>query len=91
VTSDAAHIRVLLPDPQAKVLFDGSVTKQDGTDRLFHTPAIEPGGSYSYRIRASWTQNGQPMVQEQVASVTPGRTTVVDFTRPLSEPLPAPK
>ena len=91
VAADIANIRVLVPDPQAKVLFDGSMTKQDGTDRLFHTPAISPGGNYSYRIRASWTQNGQPMVQEQVANVAPGRTTVVDFTRPLSEPLPAPK
>ena len=91
VAANAANIRVFVPDPQAKIWFDGSLTKQEGTDRLFHTPTLSAGGTYSYRIRAAWTQNGKEMIQEQVASVTVGQTTVVDFTKPFSEPVPAPK
>ncbi len=91
VASNAANIRVLVPDPNAKVWFDGTLTSQGGTDRLYHTPSLSPGSAYSYRIRASWTQSGQPIVQEVVVPVTPGQTAVADFTKPLSEPLPLPK
>jgi uncharacterized protein (TIGR03000 family) len=89
--SNTASIRVIVPDPQAKVWFDGTLTSQGGTDRLFHTPALSPGGTYNYRIRAAWLQNGKEIVQEQVVPVTVGQTSAVDFTRPLSEPVPAPK
>ena len=91
VSTTSASIRVLVPDAQAKVWFDGALTTQGGTDRLYHTPTLAAGGNYSYRIRAVWLQNGKEMVQESVAQVTPGQTSVVDFAKPLSEPLPAPK
>jgi uncharacterized protein (TIGR03000 family) len=89
--SNTANIRVMVPDPQAKVWFDGTLTNQGGTDRLYHTPTLSPGATYNYRIRASWLQNGKEMVQEQVVPVTAGQTSALDFTRPLSEPVPAPK
>ena len=38
--ANTATIRVLVGDPQAKIYFDGTLTKQEGTDRLFHTPAL---------------------------------------------------
>jgi uncharacterized protein (TIGR03000 family) len=87
--SNAANVRVLVPDGQAKVWFDGTLTTQTGTDRSFHTPSLNGPGSY--RIRAAWMANGKEVVQEFVAPVTPGQTSTVDFTRPASEPLPAPK
>lgn len=88
---NTANVRVLVPNSQAKVWFDGALTKQTGTDRLFHTPTLVPGSSYSYRIRAAWTQNGEEMVQESVVSVSAGQTSVVDFTKPYSEAVPPPK
>ena len=88
--SNAASIRVLVPDPDAKVWFDGNPTKQTGTDRFFHTPELLPGSTYSYRLRAEWMQKGQRMVQEQVVSVAPGRTSLADFTQPFSEEVPPP-
>lgn len=88
--SNSATIRVLIPDPEAKVWFDGAATKQTGTERYFHTPDLEPGGSYTYRIRAEWVQKGQKMIQEQVVAVTPGRTSQADFTQPFSEEVPPP-
>jgi uncharacterized protein (TIGR03000 family) len=90
--STVANIRVIVPDGQAKVWFDGALTKQDGTDRMFHTPSLTAGTTYTYRIRASWMQSGKEQVQEAVANIVPGQTTVVDFTKSAqSEGLPAPK
>jgi uncharacterized protein (TIGR03000 family) len=86
-----ANIRVVLPYAQAKVWFDGTLTSQGGTDRLYHTPTLDPNGKYSYRIRAAWTQDGKEMIQEQVVPVSLGQTAVVNFTRPPSEAIPAPK
>ncbi len=85
-----AEIRVLLPDPNAIVLFDGSKTTQTGTDRYFHTPPLTAGANNSYRIRAIWQENGKEMSREDIVPVAPGQGQIVDFTRPRTEPLPAP-
>jgi uncharacterized protein (TIGR03000 family) len=89
--STSANVRVLVPDEKAKIWFDGTLTSQGGTDRLYHTPNLSGSGPFSYRVRAAWMVNGKEVVQESVAQVVPGQTTNVDFTRPPSEPLPAPK
>ena len=79
---EAGNIRILLPDAKAKVWFDGSPTTQQGTDRLFYTPPLAAGASSKYRIKASWLQAGKDVVQERDVVVLPGKTVVVDFTKP---------
>jgi len=74
-----AHIRVIVPDPNAQVFFNGALTQQTGPDRFFETPALSPGNNYTYTIRANWTQNGQPMSKERTLNVTAGQWSVVDF------------
>lgn len=76
-----AYIEVLVPNPQATVWFDGSLTTQTGTDRLFHTPPLTMGSAYSYRIRASWMEGGRAVTQARLVTVSPGQTATVDFTR----------
>ena len=78
VTS-SARVRVLLPNPDARVWFDGVLTQQTGTDRLYNTPPLDPGATNNYRVRASWIQSGQEMTQERILAVTPGAQAVVDF------------
>ncbi len=78
IPANIAEVRVIVPDPQAAVMFDGHATSQTGTDRLFDTPPL--AGTSQYHIRATWMQNGQQMSQERVVSVTPGQMAVVDFT-----------
>ena len=48
----------------------------------FTTPPLEPGYSYSYTIRARWTENGRPVQQSRTVPVKAGGTTRVDFTSP---------
>jgi uncharacterized protein (TIGR03000 family) len=79
IPAGSAQVEVVLPDPNAKVWFDGALTQQTGVDRFFHTPALSPNSTSTYRVRASWMQDGSEVVQERVVSVTPGQTSVADF------------
>jgi uncharacterized protein (TIGR03000 family) len=79
VVTSQANIRVIVADPQARVWFDGAATSQTGTDRYFTTPSLTASGTY--RIRASWMQNGNETIQERVVNVSPGQSVIVDFTR----------
>ena len=83
-----ATIRVIVPDPQATVSFEGNPTSSSGTVRVFSTPALTQ--SVSYRIRTTWSQGGQLVYLERVVTVPPGETTVVDFTQPAPERIPLP-
>src|ERR1019366_8671747 len=72
-TPKNAQIKVLLPDPNAKVWFDGSPTTSTGTDRLYYTPDLTANVTNSYRIRATWLANGKEITQERVVGFAPGR------------------
>jgi uncharacterized protein (TIGR03000 family) len=65
--------------PSARVWFDGKATTQTGTVRTFATPPLESGQNYSYKVRACWLENGQPVVRSRVVRVTPGETAEVDL------------
>src|SRR5208283_2992909 len=70
-TPKNAQIKVLLPDPNAKVWFDGSPTSSTGTERIYHTPDLSPNVTNTYSIRATWLANGKEMTQERVVGVAP--------------------
>jgi uncharacterized protein (TIGR03000 family) len=88
-TTNSASIHVVLPDPQAKVQFDGNATTSTGSERYYHTPELAPGGSYQYKLRVSWMQDGTQVSQERTVSVTPGKTAEVVFARTVSQNAPA--
>lgn len=93
-SADSATIRVLVPDPLAKVWFDGNTTKTLGRDRVYYSARLTADSGDSYRIRAAWMSQGKEVVQEQVVEVRAGYVSVVDFTRPVQdtgpEPVPTP-
>ncbi len=84
-----ATVRLILPDPQAQVWFDGTLTAQKGTERYFTTPPLS--AKATYQVRVVWMQNGQEMTREETVSVTPGQTSLVDFSRARPEILPPPR
>lgn len=75
-----ATIRVIVPDANAEVWFEDNMTKQKGTDRLFVSPSLEEGRSYTYKIKASWEQNGRDVTREKDVEVRPGAQAVVNFS-----------
>ena len=56
VVATRANVEVIVPNPQAKVWFDDTLTNQSGNDREFQTPALTSAGVY--HVRASWMQDG---------------------------------
>jgi uncharacterized protein (TIGR03000 family) len=85
---------VLVPSPNAKIWFDDTPTHQQGTCRLFVSPPLGRGETYSYTIKASWLEKGREVIREKQVKVRPGQETLVDFTaqeapaeRPLTPPL----
>ena len=76
-----AHLEVIVPDPDAMVWFNGQPTTTRGTVREFDSPALEPGKTYEYSVRAVWNDRGRAASSERVVSVTAGSQVVVDFTK----------
>ncbi len=78
-SSQPATVRVLLPDASARVTFDDSATRATGTERTFSTPALDADKSYTYTIRATWTQDGKEISRSKDVKVNAGREATVDF------------
>jgi uncharacterized protein (TIGR03000 family) len=76
---DDARIRVWVPDTNAQVFFDDSPTRQNGMERFYNSPPLDPSKTYSYTIRATWTENGKEVSRTKDVKVQSGRTAVVDF------------
>jgi uncharacterized protein (TIGR03000 family) len=79
---DTAILRIVLPDPLAEVRLEGQPTTATGRERTFSTPRLDVGYRYAYTVVASWTQDGRVMRETRNVPVTPGQTSVVDFTIP---------
>ncbi len=74
---------VIKAPPAAEVWVDDYKVAQGGPVRSLNTPPVlEPGKPYHYTIKAQWTDNGKPVVQERRVNVEAGQTSTVDFTQP---------
>ena len=76
--SDKAEFRVKVPVPNAKVFFNENLVEQQGTDRTLMTPVLQPG-TYNYRVKATWTENGIEKSQDRTVSVQPGQAVTLTF------------
>ncbi len=74
-----ATIRVMVPDASARVYFDDTMTQQSGMDRVFTSPSLDTGKSYTYSIRATWMANGKEVSTSKDIKVQAGRMALVDF------------
>jgi uncharacterized protein (TIGR03000 family) len=84
--SNTATVMVKVPTQDAQVFFDGQATNQRGMNRNFTTPALTPGKTYGYEVRATWTGPlDAPVTQTRTIQVTPGQRTIVDFTQPQQQ------
>lgn len=79
----------------ADIWLDGVKTTQAGAARRFKSPALAPGGVYTYEVRARWTEQGRAVEQSQVVLVHPGDQVRVNFPAfpeltPQAAPQPLP-
>jgi len=76
---DAAVIRLYIPDRFGEVSFDGVKTSSIGTTRYYVTPDLESQKSLRYKVTARFARGGQTVTEERTVSVSPGKTSEVDF------------
>jgi uncharacterized protein (TIGR03000 family) len=76
-----SKIHVFLPTDEAKLFFDGNQTKLTGKDRNFRSPALEDGKRYTYKIMATWVENGREVQHETKIVFSAGEDVAVDFRR----------
>jgi len=75
-----AYLTVQLPNADASVLIDGATTMSTGSVRLFESPPLSQG-DYTYRITASWMENGRMTTKTREVRVAPGAQSVVNFSQ----------
>jgi uncharacterized protein (TIGR03000 family) len=73
-----ATLEVRLP-ADAALEVDGWRTRQTGSSRLFESPPLVPGKSYTYDLRATWTAGGREVVKNRHVRVSAGERVEVDF------------
>ena len=77
-----AMLELRVPE-NAEVWFDGDRTSQTGTLRHFESPTLESGRTYTYQIRARWTDaEGKPVDRTKQVKVQTGSRVGVDFNVP---------
>jgi uncharacterized protein (TIGR03000 family) len=74
-----ANLVVTLP-ADARLYFDGALTRQTGPVRNFDTPPLNPGVNYTYELKAELDRDGHVQTQTQRVRVRAGETTRVDFS-----------
>ena len=80
---NTAHLRILVP-ADAKLWVGGMQTEKQGSERDFNSPALTPGKSYTYEVKARWMQAGEPVEKTRKVKVMANQTTTVEFG-PLAE------
>jgi uncharacterized protein (TIGR03000 family) len=81
VSGNNAVINVHVPIALADVAFDGQMTRGTGKDRIFTTPQLTPGETYTYTVTASWTEGGLPRAETRTVQVQAGQSATVDFSK----------
>jgi len=72
-------VKVILPDPMARLTVQGQPSQQTGNERSFYSTPLEPGKTYAYTFQATWMQNGQEVTREKRVDIVAGQNTIVNF------------
>lgn len=75
------HVTVRVPDG-AQVWVADAPSNQIGPAQEFVSPPVEPGVDYTYVVRATWAENGQPVSRTKRVTVRAGDRVTVDMTQP---------
>jgi len=79
---NVALIEVRVPE-DAELWFDLERMNQTGAQRLFRSPELQPGKSYTYDVRARWTDAaGKEVERIKQVKVQAGARVSVDFNNP---------
>lgn len=68
--------------PDAKLWVEGKLTSQKGARRRFVSPSLDQGSSYTYRVRATWSEKGHNVSREQFVVIHAGDRESITFVDP---------
>jgi uncharacterized protein (TIGR03000 family) len=74
-------VLVVRVQPDAVVTVDGNATTQKGRERIFITPQLESGVTYSQEIVASWKEGDQPKTAKRSVEFKAGQSKIIDLTK----------
>ena len=63
----------------ASLTIDGEATSSTSAQRVFVTPALEPGKEYEYTLKAEVVRDGKPQVATAKVTIRPGETSQVEL------------
>ena len=78
-TADKALFEIRMPKDNAKLYFDGKEAAGEGDVRTFLTPALTPGQTYTFTLKATVAAFPDDLVTEQTVSFRAGEHKVVDL------------
>lgn len=87
----SVRFTVLMPTADAQVWFENRATTQQGMERSFQSPPLEPNQTFTYSIKARWTENGQAVNRERRVNVQAGQSITVNFRENTGENVPSPR
>ena len=79
--ANSAVVRVHVPLALTDVAFDGKLTTTTGKDRVYTTPELKPGKTYTYTVTANWTEGGVPHNEVRTVQVRAGESSTLDFSK----------
>jgi uncharacterized protein (TIGR03000 family) len=77
-----AYVHVRVSPPYAEISFEGSKTAQIGSSRLYVSPPLVQGESYTYTIRVTWPEIGGEVTLTRKVPVRAGDRLSVVFRAP---------
>jgi len=80
-----ATLAVKLPE-DATLVVDETTTKSTSGERLFITPALESGKTYTYTLKATVVRDGRSVSIEEKVTVRAGEQSSVTLSVPSSAP-----
>jgi uncharacterized protein (TIGR03000 family) len=80
--ANGTMVEVFVPDEEAQIWVDGRKTTSNGLHRVFASPPLEPGRTYSYTVTAAWNQGGRIVTEERKVDVSAGTVRRVNFAQP---------
>jgi uncharacterized protein (TIGR03000 family) len=82
-TDNRARIAIRLPSTVGDVWVDDyKMADKIDNERLFVSPPLEAGHTYTYTIKVRFVRRFENVVEERVVHVRPNETTTVDFDTP---------
>ena len=77
----ACTFHVHPPRADARLYFEGTLMTGSGDSRTFHSPPLEEGRHYAYRVVAVWVENDREVTHEMQVKFWAGDDVVLDFRR----------